>query len=37
MVGAGKPGPITQQIQETYFGAVRGEVDRYKDWLDYVE
>ena len=37
VVGAGKPGPITQQIQETYFGAVRGEVDRYKDWLDDVE
>jgi len=36
-VGAGKPGPLTQQIQQTYFAAVRGEVDRYKDWLDYVE
>ena len=36
--GAGSaPGPITQQIQQTYFAAVRGEVDRYKDWLDYVE
>jgi branched-chain amino acid aminotransferase len=36
-VGAGKPGPITKEIQATYFAAVRGEVDRYKDWLDYVE
>ncbi len=36
-VGAGKPGPITQQIQQIYFATVRGEVDRYKDWLDYVE
>ncbi len=36
-VGAGKPGPITQQIQALYFSTVRGEVDRYKDWLDYVE
>jgi len=36
-VGEGRPGPITKQIQETYFAAVRGEVDRYKDWLDYVE
>ena len=35
--GDGKPGPITQQIQQTYFATVRGEVDRYKDWLDYVE
>ena len=32
----GEPGPITRQIQETYLDAVRGEVDRYKDWLTYV-
>ena len=36
IVGEGKPGPITKQIQEIYFGAVRGKVDRYQDWLDYV-
>jgi len=30
------PGPITKAVQETYFATVRGEVDRYKDWLDYV-
>ena len=35
-VGTGKPGPITRQLQETYFAAVRGEVDRYKDWLEHV-
>ena len=35
--GTGSPGPITQKIQETYFAAVRGEVDRYKDWLEHVE
>ncbi len=32
----GAPGPITKAVQETYFATVRGEVDRYKDWLDYV-
>jgi branched-chain amino acid aminotransferase len=32
----GEPGPITRQIQETYFATVRGEVDRYKDWLEHV-
>ncbi len=37
MVGTGRPGPITRQIQDTYFGAVRGQVDRYKDWLEHVE
>ncbi len=36
-VGDGKPGPITQKLQQTYFATVRGEVDQYKDWLDYVE
>ena len=36
-VGVGKPGPITTEIQQTYFATVRGEVDRYKDWLDYVD
>ncbi len=32
----GPPGAITRSIQETYFATVRGEIDRYKDWLDYV-
>jgi len=36
-VGEGRPGPVTQKIQETYFAAVRGQVDRYKDWLEYAE
>jgi branched-chain amino acid aminotransferase len=32
----GEPGPITRAIQETYFSTVRGEVDRYKDWVEHV-
>jgi branched-chain amino acid aminotransferase len=36
-VGTGRPGPITKDIQSTFFATVRGEMDRYKDWLDYVE
>ena len=32
----GNRGPITRTLQETYFAAVRGEVERYKDWLEYV-
>ncbi|HXW33613.1 MAG TPA: branched-chain amino acid transaminase [Acidimicrobiales bacterium] len=36
-VGTGHPGPITKQIQATFFGAVRGELDQYKDWLEHVE
>ena len=36
-VGDGRPGPVTTQVQQTYFGAVRGEIDRYKDWLEHAE
>jgi branched-chain amino acid aminotransferase len=32
----GEPGPITRSIQETYFATIRGEVDRYKIWLEHV-
>ena len=32
----GDPGEITRKLQETYFAAVRGEVERYKDWLEHV-
>ena len=35
-VGDGKPGPMTRQIQEVYQAAVRGKVDRYKDWVEHV-
>ncbi|MGK2958829.1 MAG: branched-chain amino acid transaminase [Acidimicrobiales bacterium] len=30
----GEPGPITRKIQETYFAAIRGQIDRYKDWCE---
>lgn len=36
MVGEGRPGPVTSQIQQTFFGAVRGQLDHYKDWLEHV-
>ncbi|MDQ7038512.1 MAG: branched-chain-amino-acid transaminase [Aquificota bacterium] len=32
-VGGGKIGEITRQLQEIYFNAVRGRVERYKSWL----
>ena len=32
----GNRGEITRKLQETYFAAVRGEVEQYKDWLEYV-
>jgi branched-chain amino acid aminotransferase len=36
-VGDGTPGPIVRQIQQVFFGAVRGQEDRYKNWLEHVE
>ncbi|MCP3101304.1 branched-chain amino acid transaminase [Myxococcus sp. K15C18031901] len=35
-VGTGKPGPIGQFVQETYFRVVRGQEPRYAEWLTYV-
>jgi branched-chain amino acid aminotransferase len=32
----GEPGPITRQIQEVFFATVKGEVDQYKEWNEYV-
>ncbi len=32
----GEPGPITRKVQEVFFAAVRGEVERYKDWNEHV-
>ena len=31
-VGDGKVGEFTQELQNIYFGAVRGETAKYKDW-----
>lgn len=36
-IGAGKPGPITTELQRAYFATVRGEVDAHKDWLHFVD
>ncbi len=33
-IGTGKPGPITQQVQETFFKIVAGREDRHSNWLD---
>ncbi|CAN5487554.1 branched-chain amino acid transaminase [soil metagenome] len=32
----GEPGPVTRAVQDTFFAALRGEVDRYKDWNEHV-
>lgn len=32
----GEPGPMTRKIQEIFHAAVRGKVDRHKDWVEHV-
>jgi branched-chain amino acid aminotransferase len=32
----GDPGEMTRKLQETYFAVVHGEMEQYRDWLDYV-
>ena len=37
IIGAGKRGPVTEQLQAVYFDLVRGKLDDdYGDWLTYV-
>jgi branched-chain amino acid aminotransferase len=36
VLGDGRPGPVTRRIQEVYQATVRGQVDRYKDWVEHV-
>lgn len=35
-IGLGKPGPITQKIQDIFFSIVKGENDKYAKWLDII-
>lgn len=36
VIGDGKRGPITEQLQSLYFDVVHGRVERYHDWLTVV-
>lgn len=36
VIGKGRPGPITQKIQQVFFDIVRGNNERYKHWLTYL-
>ena len=35
-IGDGKTGPVTRAIQNVYHDAIRGKVDKYECWCDYV-
>lgn len=32
LVGEGKPGPISKQLQDIYFDVVQGKVEKYRHW-----
>ncbi|MDY6842922.1 MAG: branched-chain amino acid transaminase [Thermodesulfobacteriota bacterium] len=34
-IGNGKPGPITKELQKRFFETIKGENERYKNWLTY--
>jgi branched-chain amino acid aminotransferase len=36
-IGTGTRGPISKEIQQTYFAAVKGEIARYEQWVEYVD
>ena len=35
-IGDGKSGKITREIQNVYHDAIRGKIDKYEKWCDYV-
>jgi branched-chain amino acid aminotransferase len=36
IIGAGKPGPVTKDIQDTFFSIVKGDDKEYEKWLTYI-
>jgi branched-chain amino acid aminotransferase len=36
-IGSGKRGEITEELQRTFFSAVRGKEPKYEAWLNYVK
>jgi branched-chain amino acid aminotransferase len=36
IIGPGAPGPISQQLQTTFFAAVKGQDPNYSHWLTYI-
>ncbi|MBI4528237.1 MAG: branched-chain amino acid transaminase [Deltaproteobacteria bacterium] len=35
-IGSGKPGPVTKDLQETFFAIVKGKEKNYTHWLTYL-
>jgi branched-chain amino acid aminotransferase len=36
-IGDGRPGTLTAALQQAFYAVVRGEDDRFKNWLEYVD
>jgi branched-chain amino acid aminotransferase len=36
VIGNGKPGPLTTRLQRQFFDIVRGQDERFKEWLTYL-
>jgi branched-chain amino acid aminotransferase len=36
-IGAGKPGPVTKELQSSFFDVVQGNDSRHADWLTYAQ
>jgi branched-chain amino acid aminotransferase len=36
MIGNGKPGPMTKELQAAFFDIVKGKNPSYREWLDYL-
>ncbi len=36
-IGVGKMGPVTRQLQKTFFETVKGDGPRSAEWLDYIK
>jgi branched-chain amino acid aminotransferase len=36
-LAAGGRGPITKELQEIFFAATTGEIEKYQRWLEYVD
>jgi len=36
IIGNGKPGPVTKELQAAFFEIVKGKNPNYREWLDYL-
>jgi len=36
IIGDGKPGPVTRELQAAFFDIVKGKNSEYGEWLDYL-